>query len=261
MPKVTKANRLSSNLGDDTLSGAGGADTLLGGGDDDLLSGGAGFDVLRGGSGIDTLNGDEGADTLDGGAGADVMAGGAGNDSYVVDNAGDTVVELAGGGFDQVEASVSFSLKGTEVENLTLVGTAISGVGNALDNVIRGNAEDNVLNAGPGLDTLRGGGGRDTFVFNSPPAADNVDVIQDFKPGADTLSLGSNAFLGLSPGALPAGAFYVGAAADDAGDRIIYNSATGALLFDVDGKGGEAAVRFATLEAGLALTAADFIVT
>jgi Ca2+-binding RTX toxin-like protein len=32
------------------------------------------------------------------------------------------------------------------------------------------------------------------------------------------------------------------------------------LLFDVDGVGGAAAVQFATLSTGLALTAADFVV-
>lgn len=34
-----------------------------------------------------------------------------------------------------------------------------------------------------------------------------------------------------------------GAAAQDADDRIIYNSATGAVPFDVDGRGATAAVQ------------------
>jgi len=73
------------------------------------------------------------------------MTGGAGNDTYVVDNAGDIVVEVASGGTDTVEASVAWSL-GIEVENLTLTGTAaINATGNTLANTLRGNAGNNTL--------------------------------------------------------------------------------------------------------------------
>ena len=48
--------------------------------------------------------------------------------------------------------------------------------------------------------------------------------------------------------------------AADADDRIIDNAATGALLFDADGVGGAAAVQFATLSAGLAMTAGELTV-
>jgi hypothetical protein len=52
--------------------------------------------VIPGSPGDDTLDGTAGNDTLDGGTGADRMTGGAGNDTYIVDDAGDTTVELAG---------------------------------------------------------------------------------------------------------------------------------------------------------------------
>ena len=67
-------------------------------------------------------------------------------------------------------------------------------------------------------------------------------------------------FAGLSLGVLAAGAFRTGAAAADADDRIIYNSATGALMFDADGNGAGAAIQFATLATGLAMTNAEFLV-
>jgi len=67
-------------------------------------------------------------------------------------------------------------------------------------------------------------------------------------------------FTGLNGGALAAGAFRTGAAAQDADDRILYNSATGALSFDADGNGAGAAVQFAALQAGLSLSASDSLV-
>jgi len=55
-------------------------------------------------------------------------------------------------------------------------------------------------------------------------------------------------------------AFYVGAAAHDSTDRIIYNSDTGALSYDPDGTGSAAAVQFAELSTKLALTNLDFLI-
>jgi serralysin len=52
--------------------------------------------------------------------------------------------------------------------------------------------------------------------------------------------------------------FCVGSAAQDGSDRIIYNSNTGALLYDTDGTGAQAAIQFATLDPGLGVTATDF---
>lgn len=107
------------------------------------------------------LVGRAGDDTLDGGAGADQLFGGAGDDVFIVDSEGDVVIEQPDGGFDRVEASVSFDL-GAGVEDLVLTGTdGVDGAGNALANGITGNAGNNSLRGGAGDDRIRGGAGDD----------------------------------------------------------------------------------------------------
>lgn len=117
------------------------------------------------------------------------------------------------------------------------------------------------MNGGLGADTLQGGTGADSYVFSSALGGGNVDAIVGFSVADDTIVLNNAVFTGLSTGALAAGEFVIGAAAADADDHIIYNSATGQLYFDADGNGGGAAILFATLAAGLALTNNDFIVS
>jgi Ca2+-binding RTX toxin-like protein len=56
--------------------------------------------TITGNSGNNTLTGLDSNDYLDGGAGADRLVGGIGNDTYVLDNAGDVVVESANQGID-----------------------------------------------------------------------------------------------------------------------------------------------------------------
>ena len=87
-----------------------------------------------------------------------------------------------------------------------------------------------------------------------------VDRITDFNVAADTIRLDNAVFKGLGEGWLAAGAFHTGTAAADAQDRIIYNKTTGVISFDADGSGSGAAVHFATVSPGLALTNADFFV-
>lgn len=115
---------------------------------------------LYGNAGANVLTGTDLADIIDGGAGADAMKGGAGSDSYSVDNAGDVVTELSGGGTDTVLATIDYTL-GDNVENLTLDGLALKGTGNGLANMITGNGLANLLDGGDGNDTLLGGDGAD----------------------------------------------------------------------------------------------------
>lgn len=148
-------NSITGNAADNILRGFGGADTL---------AGGEGNDNLQGGDGSDLLDGGNGNDTLDGGAGADAMTGGAGNDFYLVDDAGDTIVETAGGGTDSVRATVSYTLS-AEIEQLVLFGGgAVNGTGNDQANMIMGNALANMLDGGAGNDILFGEGGNDVLI-------------------------------------------------------------------------------------------------
>jgi serralysin len=165
-----------------------------------------------------------------------------------------------------VSASVSYTLAaGTVVETLRTVNaaatTAINLTGNNFANAVTGNAGSNVINGGTGNDTLRGNAGNDFFLFNTAlSAAANVDTVADFVVVNDTIRLENAIFVGLAAGTLNADAFHIGAAAADAEDRIIYNSATGALSFDSNGNAAGGLAKFAQLTAGLLLTNADFAV-
>ena len=199
----SEANTLYGNGGNNVLDGGGGADTMYGGAGNDLYmvdnvgdvvveSANAGADavfstvnytlsadvealVLKGSGNINgtgnslgnTITGNAGNNALDGMGGADTMIGGAGNDSYVVDNAGDVVVENAVEGIDAVNSSINYALA-ANVENLILQGTGdLQGYGNTLANTITGNAGNNLLDGGVGADTMTGGAGNDTYLVDN----------------------------------------------------------------------------------------------
>jgi Ca2+-binding RTX toxin-like protein len=151
------------------------------------------------------------------------------------------------------------------VENLTYTGGGnFTGTGNALANVLTGGAGNDVLNGAAGNDVLVGGAGNDVFVFNAAPGAANVDAVNDFASGLDRLRLDNAVFTAIGPdGALNAAAFNAGdfTSGQDASDRLIYNTTTGALYYDRDGSGAAASVQIATLVDHPTLLATDIQVS
>ena len=159
--------------------------TVFGTNGPDTLDGTTLADILYGYGGDDTLRGYEGNDKLIGGTGADTMIGGTGDDRFYVDSIGDIVTENAGEGTDLVAASVSYSLN-ANVENLTLTGAlAINGMGNELNNVLRGNSAANALDGSAGNDTILGNAGDDTLIGGA--GNDKLNGGQ----GADSMSGGT----------------------------------------------------------------------
>lgn len=232
------------------------------------LTGTADLDVT--GNGLaNTIRGNAGDNQIDCGFGSDRMSGFRGDDTYVVNSGGGVVDEgIAGSvGTDLVISAVTFNLRGaqvagtqTAVEDLVLSGNAtINGFVNALENRIVGNAAASILSGSPAMTFCPTGA--DIFVFQSALSANsNVDAILNFDVAQDTMHLKSLFRTALGAGTLDPRGFHIGSAAADAERHIIYNAANGNLSHDADDVGGAAAIRFAVLDPGLALSSADFLV-
>jgi Ca2+-binding RTX toxin-like protein len=142
-------------------------------------------------SGVANLNatGNVLDNVLTGNAGNNILVGSLGNDTYVIQNAGDIVIENAGEGTDTVVSSISYTLA-ANVENITLTGAdAINATGNELDNVIRGSNNINGY-SNTGANVLTGGLGNDTYYIDGTDT-----IIENAGEGIDSVVIGEGAGL------------------------------------------------------------------
>ena len=144
------------------------------------------------------------------------MVGGAGDDTFIVDNTGDTILELAGYGFDTVKTSLaSYGLAGP-LEAMIYTGSGISPgpairsttawraaramtrssaargndtlLGGAGADKLNSGIGDDLIVGGAGNDTMAGDAGRDIFAFLAGPSG-TTDLITDFQPSVDRIDV------------------------------------------------------------------------
>lgn len=290
-----ESDRMVAANADGTLRGLGGDDLLISGSGNDRLDGGEGADTMVGGAGNDVYYVDNALDEVV----ERVSSFGALTDAGGKDTVYSTISLDLNAASQQLnfEKTLFSTIPGSfkNIEQLFLRGTEnLNGFGNSLDNRIGGNAGINhlvglggndvisgeagndkleggdgndKLLGGAGNDRLIGGAGKDAFVFNTALGdLPNRDIVYDFSHDeGDRLQLSKSVFAALSIGKLSADAFYAAEGAKtahDGDDRIIYNTSTGALFYDADGKGGAAAVQFATmgLDEHTSLSLSDFLI-
>ena len=252
------AVNLNANIENLDISGTGTSPLhLTGNTSSNILIGNAAANILLGGTGNDALDGGTGsvADTIDGGEGIDTIS------FATLTSTLTTGVTLNLGGPKDVKGYLTASglggadkIKGVEnilgssyADNLTGDSTANILSGDSGRDMLKGGADNDTLIGGLGNDTLTGGDGNDVFIFNTA-IANNVDKILDFVAGTDKIQLSKTVFTSFgATGNLTANLFSSGTTAQDADDRISYNSTTGALYYDADGTGSGAAVQIAIL--------------
>ncbi|MEM7765982.1 MAG: calcium-binding protein [Pseudomonadota bacterium] len=219
--------------GSDALDGTGSESDngLNGNGAANVLMGLGGSDTLNGNGGDDTLHGGDCDDFLNGGSGSDTLIGGDGGDRYTLNDANDTIIELASdSGIDTMRSSIDATIV-DNVERLVLIGSALEATGNGDDNTLQGNGLDNILTGGAGNDVLLGSSGNDTLL-----GGDGNDTLDGGK-GDDTLDGGEGDDLFV----------YAGADGDGADTML---GGTGADRFEITNPDSPGGLADLTLDGG-----------
>jgi serralysin len=225
-----------------------GNDTAYGDGADNSIEGMAGGDKLFGQDGADRLYGGAGNDHLFGGNGGDLHDGGAGFDYMRFDDAayGSFVVSLARA---VLNTGVAAGDRYAGIEGVIASSGDDVIYCNGVTNWIYGRDGNDTLYGYLGKDTLVGEAGADRFMFNTRPAATNVDTILGFVSGEDSIGLARAYFGGADDGAggvrLVSGA---GARAATAQATLLYDTRTDILAYDSNGKAAGGVLAIAELD-------------
>jgi Ca2+-binding RTX toxin-like protein len=184
---IALGNGTADGIAKATIVGPGGSTTA----ETDILRG---IENVTGSTHGDNITGNDQANVLDdGGAGSpDSLQGNKGDDTYVVHNAGDTLVEFANGGHDTVVTTLTHFTLLSNFEDLKYSGTAnFTGTGNDAANLIQGDAGSDVLIGLGGDDELDGGANDDVYDYRgSAGVAFGNDKISD-SSGADAILVNS----------------------------------------------------------------------
>ncbi|MDP3479129.1 MAG: C2 family cysteine protease [Desulfoprunum sp.] len=217
---------------------------IIGNAANNYLYGGSGNDILRGSTGNDYLSGDAGTDSAYYNTAT----------SAVKVNLNVTTAQITGG--DGTDTLIG-------IENLLGSNFGDSLIGNAGNNTLYGGIGNDALFGGLGNDYLVGGAGLDTFVFDSAlSASTNKDSITDFSHVDDTIKLDMTIFAKLTTLGTLSSSFFKSSASGlgDSNDYLLYNTSTGALLYDADATGAGVAVQFATLTTKPTISNTDFMI-
>jgi len=180
------------------------------------------------------LVGNSGDNILDGQGGADLMEGGVGDDTYFVDHPDDVVSDILGN--DHVNASIDWTLS-AGLDDLTLLGNAVTAIGNDSANELVGTSLDNILDGQGGNDILTGGLGADVFVLRSPGRGNKADVITDFNSvDGDRVALPAYMFGANALPDIETVTSFTGLLASLKTDTdLVYNSRNGRLYYNGNG--------------------------
>lgn len=263
-----------------------------------VADGGVGNDRLIGGAAIDTLEGGEGDDTVVGGKGDDQMTGGDGNDRLIWNNGDNSDFMSGNDGTDVIEVNGA----GAAGDNFTLGQQGTNAIFDRTNLVpfklTVDTAEAFEVNGGGGDDTFvvsdlsatdiakvtfDGGAGNDSFDITGATGVNHIAFQGDVpfaqaNLGVDTVTgFGTDDKIVLDEAVFSALTSDVGdgftvasefavvandAAADISTAFIVYNQATGSLIYNENGaaaglgNGGQ----FATLEGAPALAATNFVI-